>query len=72
MPSKVQCWVLAFRDRIWNNESRRRTGVSDVIETAARNKWRWAGHVAKDDGKWSNATPQWSPRKTKKKSGDHR
>lgn len=58
--------VTSPRDRIRNDEIRRHTGVSGVMETVAKNKWRWAGHVAKDGKKWTTAILQWQHRKAKR------
>lgn len=42
-----------MRERIRNEEIRKRPGVTDVIERIARGKWRWAGHIARDNTKWT-------------------
>lgn len=38
---------LTLRDRIRNEEIRRRTGFRDIIERIARLKWKWTGHIAR-------------------------
>lgn len=60
---------ISLRDRVRNEEIRRRTKVADAIEQIARSKWRWAGHVARDDVKWTKRIMQWRPRETKRSIG---
>lgn len=40
---------ISLRDRITNEEIRRRTKVEDVVEQFIKAKWQWAGHVARVD-----------------------
>lgn len=43
---------VSLRDHIPNQEIRR-TGVGDVVEIVAKQKWRWEGHVGpKDNSRW--------------------
>ena len=61
---------ISLRDKIRNVEIRRRTKVNDVMEEIAANKWRWAGHVARQDSnRWTLKTLQWRPRETKRSRG---
>jgi len=41
---------INFRDKVRNEEIRKRTRVQDVIECTAKRRWKWAGHIASDDG----------------------
>ena len=42
------------RDRKRNEWIRTQTKVEDVIKTAKKMKWRWAGHIARrTDGRWT-------------------
>ncbi|GJQ84465.1 hypothetical protein Trydic_g15671 [Trypoxylus dichotomus] len=41
---------VSLRDKITNHEIRQSTGVEDVMERVARNKWRWPGHLARQEG----------------------
>ncbi|GJQ77527.1 hypothetical protein Trydic_g20916 [Trypoxylus dichotomus] len=36
---------ISLRDKITNHEIRQRTGVEDITERVARNKWIWAGFL---------------------------
>ncbi|KAJ4433359.1 hypothetical protein ANN_15618 [Periplaneta americana] len=38
---------ISLKDRIRNEEVRRRSGVEDVVTLANRMKWRWGGHVVR-------------------------
>ncbi|XP_050306270.1 uncharacterized protein LOC126743283 [Anthonomus grandis grandis] len=49
----------SLRDHIRNDEIRRRTKVTDVMRRVAELKWRWAGHVARQDpSRWTNKMMQ--------------
>jgi len=44
-----------------------RTKIEDVIKTAKKMKWRWAGHIARrTDGRWTINVLQWIPREKKR------
>ena len=61
---------LTLRDRIRNEEIRRRTGVEDVIVRIAKLKWNWAGHMARmRDGRWTKRILEWRPRTDKRNRG---
>lgn len=61
---------VSLRDRVRNEDLRRRTGVQDIIERITRLKWRWAGHVARTkDGRWSKKLLEWRPRADKRSVG---
>ena len=54
---------ITRRDRKKNEWIRQRTGVRDVLESAARLKWSWSGHVARrKDGRWTKSVTEWYPR----------
>lgn len=38
---------VSLRDKIRNEEIRRRTKVVDIIQRIAELKWQWVGHVAR-------------------------
>ena len=55
-------------DRKTNRWIREQTRVNDIILTAKRNKWRWAGHLARrKDDRWSRLTTEWQPLYGKRK-----
>lgn len=60
---------ISLRDRIRNKEIRRRTGIMDVVERVARLKWQWAGHVARDNLKWTKTLMQWKPWESRRSRG---
>jgi hypothetical protein len=44
---------VSLRDRIRNDEMRKRTKVTDIARRIADLKWQWAGHNARrTDGRW--------------------
>ncbi|XP_024887867.1 uncharacterized protein LOC112464852 [Temnothorax curvispinosus] len=49
---------ISLRDKIRNELIRKRTGVADVVERASRQKWQWAGHVARSNTKWTKVLMQ--------------
>ncbi|GFR89608.1 endonuclease-reverse transcriptase [Elysia marginata] len=43
-------------------EIRKRTGVQDVVQLTLKQKWKWAGHVARfDDNRWTQRVSEWQP-----------
>lgn len=61
---------ISLRDRVRNEEIRRRTKITDIIHRIAELKWRWTGHVARQDpSRWTVRILQWRPRTTKRSVG---
>ncbi|KAM0730390.1 hypothetical protein ACS0PU_002719 [Formica fusca] len=60
---------ISLRDHIPNEEVRRRTRITDVVERVARLKWQWAGHVARDNIKCTKTLMQWRPRESRRSVG---
>lgn len=61
---------ICLRDKIRNEEIRRRTKVTDIIKRVAELKWRWVGHVARQNSdRWALKIAQWRPRETKRSVG---
>ena len=61
---------ITRKDRKRNSRIRQQTRVTDVLEAAAKLKWRWAGHVARrHDGRWTKLVTEWYPRDGKRKQG---
>ena len=61
---------VSLRDRIRNEEIRRRTKVTDIARRIAKLKWQWAGHIARRaDGRWGVKVLEWRPRTTKRSVG---
>jgi len=64
---------VSLRDHIQNDKNRKGTKVDDDIEHIARQKWRWVGHVTRQDNdKWTRRIVQWRPRQHKKVLVVHR
>ncbi|KAG7299764.1 hypothetical protein JYU34_016774 [Plutella xylostella] len=61
---------VSLRDRIRNEEIRRRTKVTDIAKRISTLKWQWAGHVARRaDDRWSRKVLEWRPRVGKRRVG---
>lgn len=54
---------ISLKDKVRNEEIRRRTLMKDVVQEARHLKWKWAGHVMRrDDNRWSTRLTVWTPR----------
>ncbi|CAH2226578.1 jg22340, partial [Pararge aegeria aegeria] len=54
---------VSLRDRIRNDEIRRRTKVTDIAQRISKLKWQWAGHVClRTDGRLGRRVLEWRPR----------
>ena len=61
---------VSLRDRIRNEEIRRRTKVTDIAQRISKLKWQWAGHIARrTDGRWGCKVLEWRPRTGKRSVG---
>ncbi|CAH2227233.1 jg23093 [Pararge aegeria aegeria] len=61
---------FSLRDRIRNDEIRRRTKVTDTAQRISKLKWQWAGHVCRrTDGRWGRRVLEWRPRIGKRSVG---
>ena len=61
---------VSLRDRIRNEEIRRRTKITDIAQRVAELKWQWAGHVVRTaDGRWGPKVLEWRPRTGKRSVG---
>jgi len=61
---------ISLRDKIRNGEIRKRTRVEDVIECIAKQKWKWAGHIARtSEDRWTKKILEWGPRDDKRSRG---
>ena len=69
---KMERRILDIRpkDKIRNEELRRRSGLEDAAIRAKKLKWSWSGHVARmSQNRWAYATTMWDPRKGKRRRG---
>ncbi|KAI8425540.1 hypothetical protein MSG28_011366 [Choristoneura fumiferana] len=61
---------VSLRDRIRNEEIRRRTRVTDIAKRISSLKWQWAGYIARRaDGRWGRKVLEWRPRIGKRSVG---
>jgi hypothetical protein len=61
---------VSLRDRIRNDEIRKRTKVADIARWIADLKWQWAGHIARrTDGCWGGKVLEWWPRTGRRSVG---
>ena len=61
---------VSLRDRLRNEEIRRRTKVTDIAQRISKLKWQWAGHIARrTDGRWGRRVLEWRPRTGKRSVG---
>ncbi|GFS18387.1 endonuclease-reverse transcriptase [Elysia marginata] len=61
---------LKLTDKISCKEIRNKTQVSDIAQYIAKQKWKWAGHVARlQDNRWTLRVTEWQPRNGKRSRG---
>ncbi|GFR63148.1 endonuclease-reverse transcriptase [Elysia marginata] len=61
---------LKLTDKISCKEIRNKTQVSDIVQYIAKQKWKWAGHVARlQDNRWTLRVTEWQPRNGKRSRG---
>lgn len=61
---------ISLRNKVPNEEIRRRTQLTDVSERVAQLKWRWAGHIARQSTeRWTYKLTAWRPRECKRSVG---
>ena len=52
------------------SEIRKRTKIIDIIEYILKQKWKWAGHIARlKDNRWTKRCTEWQPRRGKRSRG---
>ena len=50
---------LKLEDKIPCSEIRKRTKIIDIIEYTLKQKWKWAGHIARSrDNRWTKSGNQ--------------
>ena len=61
---------LKLKDKTPCREIRAKTNIKDVVKFAAKQKWKWAGHVARlNDNRWTKRITDWQPRYGKRSRG---
>ena len=58
---------LKIKDKVPYTEIRKRTRVQDIVQFVLKQKWKWAGHVARlDDNRWTQRVTEWQPRECRR------
>ncbi|GFN74509.1 endonuclease-reverse transcriptase [Plakobranchus ocellatus] len=61
---------IKLKDKIPTMEIRKKTQVTDVVQYIQRQKWRWAGHIARETGnRWTKRCTKWQPRSGRRDKG---
>ncbi|CAH2085381.1 unnamed protein product [Euphydryas editha] len=61
---------ISLRDKVRNDEIRRRTKVTDIALKVCKLKWQWAGHIVRrTDNRWGKKVLEWRPRLGKRSTG---
>ena len=59
-----------LQDKIPCSEIRKRTKTIDITEYTLKQKWRWAGHIARlKDNRWTKRCTEWKLRRGKRSRG---
>ena len=59
-----------LQDKIPCSEIRKRTKIIEIIEYTLKQKWKWAGHIARmNDNRWTKRCTEWQPRRGKRPRG---
>ena len=62
---------LKLQDKIPCSEIRKRTNIIDIIEYTLKQKWKWAGHIARmKDNRWTKRCTEWQPRRGRDQGDD--
>ena len=61
---------LKLQDKMPCSVIRKRTKINDIVEYTLKQKWRWAGHIARmKDNRWTKRCTDWQPRRGKRSRG---
>ncbi|GFR85642.1 endonuclease-reverse transcriptase [Elysia marginata] len=61
---------IKIKDKLPCKNIRQQTHIKDVVLFAERQKWNWAGHVARmSDNRWTKRATEWQPRIGKRSRG---
>ena len=54
---------IKLQDKVPCTTIRQKTGVTDVLKHTLKQKWNWAGHIARySDNRWTKRCTDWRPR----------
>lgn len=45
----MKIYLIVFKKLIPSVEIRKKTQITDVLETAPRSKWHWVGHISRKE-----------------------
>ena len=58
---------LTLQEKIPCSEIRKRTTIIEITECTLKQKWNWAGHIARmKDNRWTKPCTEWQPRRGKR------
>ena len=61
---------ITLKDKIRNEDLRRKTKVKSIASVCCRLKWKWGGHVMRQGNfKWTTQITKWIPRQQKRRKG---
>ena len=61
---------LKLQNKMPCSEIRKRTKIIDIIEYTLKQKWKWAGHIARmKDNRWTKRCTEWQPCRRKRPRG---
>ena len=61
---------LKLQNKIPCSEISKRTKIIEIIEYTLKQKWEWAGHIARmKDNSWTKRCTEWQPRRGKRSRG---
>ena len=61
---------IRIQDKVPCRKIRDKTGLKIIVNFAANQKWKWAGHVARmHDNRWTQRVTDWQPRNGKRSRG---
>ena len=56
--------------KIPHTQIRKQTKATDILEYAARTKWKWAGHVSRmNENRWTQRVNDWCPYDRTRRTG---
>ncbi|GFO31657.1 endonuclease-reverse transcriptase [Plakobranchus ocellatus] len=61
---------IKLANRVKWGQIRKRTQIQDIVDFVAKQKWKWAGDVARlKDNRWTLRVTEWQPRNSKRSRG---
>ena len=60
---------IKWRDHISNQTVNEKSELPELLTTIMEQKWKWAGHVARMNGKWAHDLTMWKPCQGKRNQG---